>query len=159
MSQNFRTVLRGYEPAQVDAEISALSTELENARAELGALHAQLADARRGQTVLEQRVTAAEARLAEAARASEAVVAPTYAGLGERIGEMLTLAEEEAKEMHRSAKQEAQRLVDLARERASQTAAKADRYGGRDPNRRGRRCRSHAGQRAAPGGRVDGSCR
>lgn len=124
----FRTVLRGYEPAQVDAEISALTKALEGARVDLGRLTVQLNDARQGQAALERRVVAAETRVAEAVRASESVAVPTYAGLGERVGRILTLADEEADELRRSAHEEAQALVALATEQADQTAAKANRY-------------------------------
>ncbi|MDF1488915.1 coiled-coil domain-containing protein [Tessaracoccus caeni] len=124
----FRTVLRGYEPAQVDAEISALAKALEGARTEVGRLTAQLNETRQGQSALERRVVAAEARVADAVRASETVAVPTYAGLGERIGRILTLADEEADELRRSAHEEAQALVALATDRADQTAAQANRY-------------------------------
>lgn len=124
----FRTVLRGYEPAQVDAELSALTKALAGARAELGTLSVQLNEARQGQAVLEQRVASAEARVAEAVRVSETVSVPTYAGLGERIGKILTLADQEAEHLRRSAKEEAQALHAQATEQAYLAAAKADRY-------------------------------
>ena len=42
MATSFRTVLRGYEPAQVDAEVATLGQALNAARAELGELTVQL---------------------------------------------------------------------------------------------------------------------
>ena len=45
MSPTFRTVLRGYEPAQVDAELETLQQALESGRNELGELTVQYKEA------------------------------------------------------------------------------------------------------------------
>jgi len=80
----FRVVLRGYEPAQVDQRIQQLAQQADQARA-----HAeQLAERVR---VLEQQ---------DAAGASEASAAPaTFEHLGERIAKILSIAEDEAREL------------------------------------------------------------
>ena len=62
MTPAFRTVLRGYEPAQVDAEVGTLQQALDAARAELGELTVQLKEARQGQAGLEADLSAARSR-------------------------------------------------------------------------------------------------
>src|SRR5687767_7490002 len=84
-SPQFRVVLRGYEPAQVDQRMQTLAQQAEQAQA-----HAeQLAERVR---VLEQGQ--------DAAGASEASAAPaTFEHLGERVARILSLAEEEARDL------------------------------------------------------------
>ncbi len=95
MAPTFRTVLRGYEPAQVDAELGTLQQALDAARAELGELTVQLKESRQGQFEAEARLTEAQARAEEAARARTMASRPTYEDLGDRVGQILSLAEEE----------------------------------------------------------------
>ena len=68
MATAFRTVLRGYEPAQVDAEVATLGQALNAARAELGELTVQLKEAGQRQAELQATNEAANARAEEAAR-------------------------------------------------------------------------------------------
>ena len=125
---SFRTVLRGYEPAQVDAEISTLQQALDAARAELGELSVQLRMARQQHSDLEAKAVAAQARVEESERARTMVSRPTFADLGERVGQILSLAEDEADELRRKAKEESDKLIDEATKQAQQRAAEADRY-------------------------------
>jgi cell division septum initiation protein DivIVA len=117
MATAFRTVLRGYEPAQVDAEVATLEQALSAARAELGELTVQLKEAGQRQAELQAAIDAANARAEEAARARTMASRPTFADLGERIGQILTLAQEEGA-----------RLVEDATKRATQMVSEADRY-------------------------------
>jgi hypothetical protein len=78
----FRVVLRGYEPAQVDKRLQELAQQAEDARRQA----AQLAD--RVQQ-LEQQPGAAEPQ----------PVLATFEHLGQRVAEILSLAEAEAKEL------------------------------------------------------------
>jgi hypothetical protein len=95
----FRVVMRGYEPAQVD---HALADKEERVRAAEEAAQ-QLA------AQLEQAQAQAQAQAAEAAKAVQALRAaqqeqaapepPTFLHLGEKVGQILALAEAEAAEM------------------------------------------------------------
>ncbi|GAA4899069.1 cellulose-binding protein [Tessaracoccus lubricantis] len=128
MSSNFRTVLRGYEPAQVDAEIATLQQALDSARAELGefAVKAKEAAAEREQLAAE--LAAAKSRAEEQSRATTMVSRPAFTDLGERVGQILTLAEEEAEDMKRKAKEKADQLVADAQKKAQAALTEADRY-------------------------------
>lgn len=128
MAPTFRTVLRGYEPAQVDAEIATLQQALDAARAELGELTVQLKESRHGQLEVEARLGVAVARAEEAARARTLASRPTFEELGARVGQILSLAEEEAATLVRTAQEEAARLVEEATSRAEAAAVEADRY-------------------------------
>ena len=82
----FRVVLRGYEPAQVDQSVQQLAKQADEARAQA----AQLAE----------RVRVLEQQSREAADASSAEAGPaSYEHLGERVAQILTLAEEEARDL------------------------------------------------------------
>ncbi|UUZ61301.1 hypothetical protein [Nocardioides sp. B-3] len=79
----FRVVLRGYEPAQVDRRLAELAE--------------RLAAAEQNTAAYAERVQLLEQHAAEGAnREAEPVAPPTFAHLGERIAQMLTLAEVEA---------------------------------------------------------------
>src|SRR5215510_6636001 len=84
-SQQFRVVLRGYEPAQVDKRIHELGEQVDEARQ----YAQQAADRVR---VLEDQQAAGAVEQAPPAPA-------TFEHLGERVGKILTLAEAEAKDL------------------------------------------------------------
>ena len=128
MNTTFRTVLRGYEPTQVDAEVSTLQQALDSARAELGELTVRLKESEQAVADAEKRATEAQSRVEEAGRAKAVSSRPSYADLGERIGEMLTLAESEAAELRRKAEQDAAALLEAATKPAQAKASDADRY-------------------------------
>ncbi len=131
-SNQFRTVLRGYDPAQVDHTIAQLAAATEAARQEaaqhavavskLESSHAELRGA------LEARDGQLAALTREYEQAQRKAAAPTFADLGERIGHILTLADEEATQIRAAASEHADGLR-LGAEQAS-VAAKtdADRY-------------------------------
>src|SRR5687767_6621463 len=82
----FRVVLRGYEPAQVDQRMQKLTQQAEQAQA-----HAEQ---------LAERVRVLEQQGHDAAGASEVSAAPaTFEHLGERVARILSLAEEEARDL------------------------------------------------------------
>lgn len=128
MSPNFRTVLRGYEPTQVDAELGTLQQALDAARAELGELAVQLKQSRQGQLEAETRLAEANARAEEATRAAGMAARPTFEDLGRRVGQILSLAEEEAAELRQAAQADAARLGDETNRWAQSVADEADRY-------------------------------
>jgi cell division septum initiation protein DivIVA len=104
----FRVVLRGYEPAEVDRVIAALEARAEEA---------------------EGRVSALEARVAEAASASSTPAEPpSYEHLGERVGQILALAEHEALEMRDRASAETEGIRKLAEQAATEVRDAADQY-------------------------------
>jgi cell division septum initiation protein DivIVA len=80
----FRVVLRGYEPAQVDKRLEELAQQAEEARRQA----AQLAD--RVQQLEHQQ---------QAGSAEQQPVVATYDHLGQRVAEMLSLAAAEAKDL------------------------------------------------------------
>jgi len=126
-SVSFRSVLRGYDPTQVDHHMTELaqaaasawqeaaeSTRLIN---ELKAANGQLKSEVEGHT---QRVRVLEEAQMEAAE-------PTYTGLGERIGSVLTLVDDEIYELRTRAKADAANSRALADENALAIRQDADK--------------------------------
>jgi cell division septum initiation protein DivIVA len=109
----FRVVLRGYEPAQVDKRLEELSIAVQEAARQRDDLYLRV-------QTLEQE----KARTAENAPAAPV----TYEHLGERVGQILALAEEEAAELRRLGAQEvAARQAELG-EQMGRIKGEADRY-------------------------------
>jgi DivIVA domain-containing protein len=125
---HFRSVLRGYDPAQVDQHVHELAKATAAARKEaaertievskLEVAHGQL------RNEVDRHVQRARTLEEEQMKAS----APTYATLGERIGAMLTLADEEASDLRTRAQADAANHHALADESALATRQEADRY-------------------------------
>jgi cell division septum initiation protein DivIVA len=125
---SFRSVLRGYDPAQVDQWRGEHAQALEQARqeaaertVEVSGLKSALARAQEEHGQTRKALEAAQEQQRQAS-------APTFAGLGERIGNILTLADEEASEIRRNAQADAQTLAGTSRLAADQTRVDADRY-------------------------------
>ncbi|MGQ7297158.1 DivIVA domain-containing protein [Quadrisphaera sp. KR29] len=116
----FRTVLRGYDPAQVEQHVHDLEVALQEAR---GAA-----------AELSERVQALEHRLTERAAedAAELVrpeaLQPTYADLGARVAQILALSEEEAGDVVARAEAEAGALRSETEAHARLVRLEADRY-------------------------------
>jgi DivIVA domain-containing protein len=125
---HFRSVLRGYDPAQVDQHVHELAQATAAARQEAAerTIQVEKLEASQGQlrSEVERQVLRARALEEEQMKAS----APTYATLGERIGSILTLADEEASEMRERAQTDAASHHALADESAVATRQEADRY-------------------------------
>jgi len=127
-STHFRSVLRGYDPAQVDTHVHELAKATAAARQEaaertievskLEAAHSQL------RNEVERHVQRARTLEEEQMKAS----APTYATLGERIGSMLTLADKEATELRSRAEADAANHHALADESALAVRRDAEHY-------------------------------
>ena len=90
----FRTVMRGYDPAQVDERLSELTQAAETAERQ----------AREATTRADQLAASLAAALGNSA-------ASDYAGLGARVGQILTLAQEEAEQLRATADAEIRRQV------------------------------------------------
>ena len=125
----FRTVMRGYEPGEVDRVIAELRNTVAQARAESGDSSVALTKLRSQVAQLEEQANSYRLRLATMEQDhKEATNAPTYADLGARIGKMLKLAAEEAAEMAANAQAAAVQLVSEAQAAADATTTAADRY-------------------------------
>ena len=110
MSDNapFRTVLRGYDPAEVDARLRALSQQAGSAQATSD----ELTKARAQAQQLAEQVRALQTQIAEptvrpSRTPTAAPVQASFTDLGARIGQMLSLAEEEATELRDQARADA----------------------------------------------------
>jgi DivIVA domain-containing protein len=125
---HFRSVLRGYDPAQVDQHVHELAQATAAARQEAAerTIQVEKLEASQGQlrSEVDRHVQRARALEEEQMKAS----APTYATLGERIGSILTLADEEANEMRERAQTDAASHHALADESAVATRQEADHY-------------------------------
>jgi DivIVA domain-containing protein len=125
---HFRSVLRGYDPAQVDQLVHELTQAAAAARQEAGERTIQVSklEAAHGQLRTEVERHAQHARALEDAQKNAA--APTFAGLGERIGSILELADKEASEMRTRAQSDAANHHALADESALAVRRSADDY-------------------------------
>ena len=125
---HFRSVLRGYDTAQVDQHVHDLAQAAAAARQEAGerTIEVSKLEAARAQlqSEVERHIQRARALEEEQSKAA----APTYAGLGERIGSILTLADKEAGELRKSAQEDAANHHALADESALATRQGADDY-------------------------------
>lgn len=107
----FRVVLRGYDPTQVDRRLEELATALQEA-------------ARQRDDFADQVASLTASRERETTTAPEA----SYEGLGERIGQMLALAEEEAADLRGRAASEALTRQTAVQEQAARLRGEAERY-------------------------------
>jgi len=125
---HFRSVLRGYDPAQVDQHVYELAKAAQAARQEAAERTIQVSklEATHGQLRKEVERHVQRARVLEEEQMKAS--APTYATLGERIGAILTMADEEAGEMRARAQADAASHHALADESAIATRQDADRY-------------------------------
>jgi cell division septum initiation protein DivIVA len=124
----FRTVMRGYEPVEVDRSLADLQKALEQARAEAGNNSVAVTKLTSQVAQLEEQANAYRARIAAVEQEQKEVAPPSFTDLGARIGKMLKLAEDEAADLRGKARAEADRLVADANAAAEQTRTAADRY-------------------------------
>src|SRR5690606_8450637 len=113
--QGFRTVLRGYDPTEVDRRLAEWKEALDRARKEAADRTVSLAQLQSSHERLGDEVRAHKSRIAELEEEAKRVGSPTFETLGERIGAMLSLADEEASALRESADEDAQRLRDNAK--------------------------------------------
>ena len=114
----FRVVLRGYDPTQVDRRVTELTESADSARRQAEAL--------------EQRVQQLEDEQSRPAEESPVEPQPaepvTFTHLGERVGQILALADEEADELRERARQEAATHRAEVEGTAAGVRAAADQY-------------------------------
>jgi cell division septum initiation protein DivIVA len=108
----FRVARRGYEPAEVDRAVARLTTEAEEARQRAAALESRLHE-------LEQQREGGEGVAVETA---------SFAHLGERVGQILALADEEAGELRERARHEIAGTREEAEAAGRAVREEADHY-------------------------------
>ena len=124
----FRTVMRGYDPSEVERTVGQLRQAADQARAEA-------ADRTVEVTKLRGQLAAGEARLADQAGQLTALqseqaqaAAPSFADLGARVGKILSLADAEAKELVAKARTEADALTSQTQAEAERVRSSAESY-------------------------------
>ena len=135
----FRTVLRGFDPDQVTAAITEVTTSLAIARRTAAERTMELTKAQEREAALNADLDEAVARLAAQGESSNSHV---FGEVGTRVSAILSLADEEAGHL----RVESERYADEVRRKADAEAA-ADEGGGR----RGGRCDRPAGLPAGRG--------
>jgi DivIVA domain-containing protein len=122
----FRTVLRGYDPTEVDRAIGDLVKARDQARSEAADNALALRRVESDLAQLEEQAAGYRAKLAKLE--STAQEAPAPSEIGARIGRMLALAEDEAQAVRTEATTEAEQLLSTARAEAEQLTGNAERY-------------------------------
>ncbi|HEX6875069.1 MAG TPA: hypothetical protein VF165_05380 [Nocardioidaceae bacterium] len=116
----FKVVLRGYDPAQVDRRLSELGEAATEAQQQLEDLSVRMRH-------LEAERDRAEEQARTAAR-SVVQKPPTFTHLGERVGQILSLAEVEAEEIRGRVRMELEEERESLVEQAGLIRSEADRY-------------------------------
>lgn len=132
--QGFPHVFRGYDPATVDQHLAQLHQahdaalqDIDAARQEATSSAEELVQARRDHQTLTAELESARQRVAQLEAAAREASQPSFAGLGQRVGAILGLAEEEATEMRDRATRETAELRESADKEASELRAQAGR--------------------------------
>ncbi len=123
----FRTVMRGYDTSQVDRAVTELQHALESARAESAERSVQVTKLQAMVDELSTRVSDHQARVQELEDERKHTPPPSFAELGERIGSMLSLAQQESTEMRDRARTEAETTMSEARDAATRHTENAHR--------------------------------
>jgi DivIVA domain-containing protein len=127
-SVSFRSALRGYNQAQVDHHMNELAQAAASAWQEATQRTRQIEDLRAANSRLKSEADGHAQRARELERAQLEAAAPTYTGLGERIGSVLTMVDNEVSELRTRAHAGAENSRALAEENALATRQDADRY-------------------------------
>lgn len=106
-SDMFRTVMRGYDPAEVNQRVDELTASV---------------------AALTQQRDGLASRVEELATATPSTEPPGYEHLGARVGEILSLADSEASELRARAQQEADGHRATAHQETGQLREETDRY-------------------------------
>ncbi|MCE1173630.1 MAG: hypothetical protein LWW77_03365 [Propionibacteriales bacterium] len=122
----FRTVLRGYDPTEVDRAIGDLCKARDQARAEAADGSLALGKAQAAVSQLEEQLAGYRTRLAKLESAKEEQ--PSFSDIGARIGRMLALAEDEATELRSRARSESERLTQEVNAEVEQLRSNAERH-------------------------------
>jgi cell division septum initiation protein DivIVA len=115
----FTTVRRGYDPSEVERAVGQVQAEVADLRQRLEAAEAAAEQARN---------EAATSRDALVSREAQEPELPTYEHLGERVGQILALADAEAAEIRDRVLGEVETLRKEAEQEVGALRADADRY-------------------------------
>jgi DivIVA domain-containing protein len=119
-TSTFRTVMRGYEPAEVDRYIAQLTTAVQSANQRVEEL---------GSQVEKLSSDAEQARNKPVAVAKPAPpIKASFAEFGERVGRILALAEEEADEIRTAAVAETRRRIAELDSTTAASRTESERY-------------------------------
>ena len=125
---SFRSVLRGYDPAQVDQWRAETASALEQARTEAAERTVEVSELRAALGRAQEEHASASSSLEALKEEQRKAAAPTYSDLGERIGSILTLADEEASDIRAQAHTDAQTLAGTTKLEADKLRTDADAY-------------------------------
>lgn len=127
-SPQFPTIFRGYDPAAVDGHLASSKEAMEALRAEVDEVRNRLQQATGRAEELEAEVARQRALVAAFETQQDQAEPPSFAHLGERVGAILGLAQEEADSIRASAGTEVDEHRRLAEEAASSVRDAAERY-------------------------------
>ena len=124
----FRTVMRGYDPTEVERTVGQLRQSADQARAEAADRTVELTKLRGHVTELEAQLAAHAGQLSALQDERAQAAPPSFADLGARVGKILSLADAEAKELLAKAKAEAAALTEQTEAAADQARSSAESY-------------------------------
>jgi len=124
----FRTTMRGYDPAEVDRAVAQFRQAVDQARAEAGDRAVELTKLRGHLSEVEAQLTSRADELATLQSEHAHAAPPSFSELGERVGQILALAEAEAGDLVAKAKTEAARLTKETQATADQVRTSAEKY-------------------------------
>jgi cell division septum initiation protein DivIVA len=127
-STSFRSVLRGYDPAQVDQWQAETSNALAQARNEAAERTVEVSELRAALTRAQEQHAGVTRQFEALQDEQRKAAAPTFADLGDRIGSILTLADQEATDIRDKARVDADTLVGTSQLEADQARKDADAY-------------------------------
>ncbi|MEP6666855.1 MAG: hypothetical protein ABJA81_10440 [Nocardioidaceae bacterium] len=116
-NSQFRVVMRGYDPSEVDRRIDELTSATQSSQQQVQEVSERLRE-----------VEQAYARAIQEAKEERTAAPPSFSELGERVGQILVLAEEEAAAIRASSKSDFETQQQLAEDAADRVRAEADRY-------------------------------
>ena len=131
----FRTVMRGYEPNEVDKALGDLRKALDQARSEAATHGVMVTKLQTQVAALEEGLTSEQQRSALFASEQAQKAEPTFADFGTRVGKILSLAGDEAKDLVTKAKTQAGTLTQDSTAAAEQARSAADRYAAETRNK------------------------
>ena len=125
---SFRSVLRGYDPTQVDHHLNELAQAAASAWQEATERTHEINELRTVNGQLKSDAERHAQRAHQLEHAQREAKAPTYTGLGERIGSVLTLVDTEVNELRTRAHADAANSRALAEENALAIREEADAH-------------------------------
>jgi cell division septum initiation protein DivIVA len=127
-SVSFRSVLRGYDPTQVEHHMNELARAAASHWQEATERSRQIEELKAANGQLQSEVESHARRVRALEEAQVEAAAPSYTGLGERIGSVLTLVDTEIFELRTRAQADAANSRALADENALAIRQAADEY-------------------------------